>query len=72
MRILRFIKALFKYILYGHRVDFYTYVTRLNICSKCDYLKDSDWTCSKCGCYLTKKTKMSSETCPDNKWNKVD
>lgn len=69
MRILRFIKALYRYILYGKRVDFNIYVNRLSICNKCGFLNTDNWTCLRCGCYLTKKCKLSTEKCPLNKWN---
>lgn len=69
VRVFRFLKALWKYILHGKRVDFFTYVHRLKLCETCEYLNSEKWSCDKCGCYLDKKCKMSSETCPLNKWN---
>jgi len=68
MRIFRFIKALWRYIFYGKRVSFGLYVSRLYICDQCSNLNRDKWTCNKCGCYLDKKAKMSTEKCPDNKW----
>lgn len=67
-RIFRFIKALGKYILFGHQVTFEEYLDRLNKCKDCEYLERYDGTCGKCGCYLTKKARMSTERCPENKW----
>ena len=67
MRIIRFIKALWKYILHGRRVSFRKYASRLYICSVCENHKD-DWTCGVCGCYLDKKAKMSTEKCPKDRW----
>lgn len=68
MRVIRFIKALWRYILYGKRIPIREYVKRLDICKDCVYMNEDDWTCWKCGCYLTKKAQMSTEKCPDDKW----
>ena len=67
-RVFRFIKAVWRYILYGKRVTFNQFVDRLDICRDCPNLKKDNWTCGICGCYLDKKTKMSTEKCPENKW----
>jgi len=67
-RIIRFIKAIWKYILYGKRVSFDEFVDRLTICSVCPCLDEEKWICGKCGCYLLKKVRMSTENCPDKKW----
>ena len=68
MRIIRFIKALWKYILYGKKVEIDEYSTRLNICKECDKFNKEKWICNVCGCYLEQKAKMSTEKCPKNKW----
>jgi len=66
MRILRFLKALAKYILSGKTVSNDVYKFRLNICNVC---KDKcGKTCCICGCYINKKAKWSTESCPKNKW----
>lgn len=65
-RILRFIKALTKYIIFGHKVDFNDYVYRLNKCRSCNHC--GEWKCNKCGCYLDKKCQMSTEKCPEGNW----
>ena len=67
-RIFRFIKALWRYMWYGNRVSFDTYITRLNSCKGCKYVNKEKWTCNNCGCYLVKKCKMSTEKCPTGKW----
>lgn len=67
-RICRFIKALWKYILFGKRVSFIQYITRLTDCEYCSYLDQNNWTCKICGCYVDKKAKMSTEKCPEHKW----
>ena len=67
-RIIRFIKALYKYILYGKRVTFVKYCDRLNICCICSDFDSEKWTCKKCGCYVDKKAKMSTEICPKHLW----
>lgn len=67
-RFFRFLRALWRYILYGHRVDFDTYCNRLENCRMCEHFKESNWTCGICGCFLTKKAPMNTEHCPDGKW----
>ena len=67
-RVFRFIKALWRYMWYGNRVSFDTYITRLNSCKGCKYVNKEKWTCNNCGCYLVKKCKMSTEKCPTGKW----
>lgn len=67
-RIIRFVKALWKYILYGDRVSFNQYVDRMKVCSECLMFRNDNWTCGKCGCYIDKKAKMTTESCPENKW----
>jgi hypothetical protein len=68
MRIIRFIKALWRYIWFGHQVTFEEYMLRLDKCRSCEYLERYDGSCNKCGCYVLKKAKMSTEKCPDGKW----
>lgn len=67
-RIFRFIKALIRYILFGNRVSFDDYRQRLFQCSFCKHLDYMNWTCKKCGCYVDKKAKMSTEECPLKMW----
>lgn len=67
-RVWRFLKALWKYILYGKRVSFRRYVTRLEMCSCCSNFNSDTWTCKICGCHMDKKAKMSTEKCPNNAW----
>ena len=59
---------MWRYLLFGKRVTFDDYVTRLNNCRGCQYMNKEKWTCNKCGCYLVKKCKMSTEKCPIGKW----
>jgi len=68
-RIFRFIKALWRYIWFGHQVTFEEYVLRLDSCYGCEYLERYDGSCKRCGCYVTKKAKMSTEKCPDGRWS---
>lgn len=68
MRIIRFLKAIIKYILFGNRTTIDEYINRLIICKDCTNFDNEKWSCRKCGCYLDKKAKMSTEKCPDNKW----
>jgi ribosomal protein L32 len=41
---------------------------RLEICQKCEYYKEDNISCKKCGCYLLIKTSWASESCPVGKW----
>lgn len=66
MKAIRFIIALFKFILWGEEVTSDEKQARLAICEGCQFREDTK--CGKCGCYLTKKTSWSSESCPENKW----
>jgi hypothetical protein len=65
-RFFRFIIALIKYIIWGNRVSSDKYNSRMSICNQCDQ-KCGD-KCCICGCYLKKKLKWSTESCPENKW----
>jgi anaerobic ribonucleoside-triphosphate reductase len=68
-RLLRFFKALIKYVRYGKRVSYRTYIMRLSICERCPHLDKDKWTCGECGCFVDKKAKMDTETCPKYRWN---
>jgi hypothetical protein len=68
MRIIRFLKAIIKYIMFGQRSPIEVYIHRLTICKDCIYFDNEKWSCKKCGCYLDKKAKMNTENCPDGKW----
>lgn len=68
MRIIRFIKAIANYIRYGQRVSIDEYIHRLAVCKDCNNFNTEKWSCKKCGCYLDKKAKMNTESCPDDKW----
>ena len=65
-RIVRFIIALFKYIVWGDQVTSDKYNSRISICNQCSDKCGSK--CCICGCYLKKKAKWSTESCPKNKW----
>ena len=68
MRIIRFLKAIIKYIRFGQRTSINEYINRLTLCKDCNYFDNETWVCKKCGCYLDKKAKMNTENCPDDKW----
>lgn len=68
MRIVRFLKALWRYVLFGKRVSFQDYIYRLSKCNNCINLNTENWTCERCGCYVDKKCKMNTETCPNKIW----
>ena len=66
MRIFKFIIALFKYLILGDKVTADKYNDRISICNQCTDKCGSK--CCICGCYLNKKAKWSTESCPKNKW----
>lgn len=68
MRIVRFFKAIIKYIRFGNRTQIDEYIHRLTVCKDCVYFNNEKWSCKKCGCYLDKKAKMNTENCPNGKW----
>lgn len=68
MRLIRFFKAIVRYIRFGKKVTFNDYVYRLTVCEVCEYCDKDNWSCKKCGCYLNKKAKMNTENCPNDKW----
>jgi rRNA maturation endonuclease Nob1 len=68
MRLIRFLKSIIKYIRFGNQIPIDEYINRLTICKSCDKFDNEKWVCKKCGCYLDKKAKMNTESCPDNKW----
>lgn len=47
-------------------VDQETYKKRINICNICDY--NNYRTCTKCGCLVDLKTKLTKACCPMGKW----
>ena len=65
-RFLTFIIALSKYLIWGDHVTVDKYNNRIAICNQCSDKCGSK--CCVCGCYLNKKAKWSTESCPKNKW----
>ena len=65
-KVFRFIWALTKFIFIGDTVDAHAYNLRLDKCYSCKHLLDNK--CGVCGCYVKKKAKWSTESCPKNKW----
>lgn len=39
-----------------------------DFCEPCEFYRDSDHRCSKCGCFLATKTAWKSQHCPVGKW----
>ncbi len=66
MRLIRFIIALFKFIVFGDRVSSSVNINRTSICDKCEFNLGKK--CEICGCFLKQKIKMNTEKCPLNKW----
>ena len=64
IRLFRFLYALIKYVLKGDSVSSDKYNNRLEICNICKDKCGS--TCCICGCYIKKKAKWSTESCPKN------
>lgn len=44
------------------------FALRLNRCNVCPKLFKPTRTCKVCLCFVDLKTKMISQSCPDNKW----
>jgi hypothetical protein len=68
MRLIRFLKAITIYLIYGNRTNIDEYINRLSICKDCKHFDNEKWSCKNCGCYLDKKAKMNTEKCPEGKW----
>ena len=68
MKIIRFLKAIIKYIRFGQQTTIDVYIDRLTTCKNCNNFNNEKWSCKICGCYLDKKAKMNTENCPENKW----
>ncbi len=66
MKVLQFLFALLKFIIYGEEVTEEEANARMSICKKCPHKENLN--CGLCKCNLEKKTKWSSESCPENKW----
>ena len=43
---------------------------RMKICVACEHYISFTKMCSKCGCFMPLKTKLSFERCPIGKWGK--
>ena len=43
---------------------------RLEICNDCEFLFKPTGTCKKCGCFVSKKTRVATVACPVDKWGK--
>lgn len=41
---------------------------RLEICNSCEYLIQLTNQCTKCGCFMSLKTKLRNAECPIGKW----
>lgn len=41
---------------------------RMDTCLDCEYYVPQQDRCSQCGCYLSRKTKWKTSTCPIGKW----
>jgi hypothetical protein len=53
------------------RVDDETRDYRLNHCLGCTHLIKATKTCTKCGCFMTEKTKLAHASCPIGLWGAV-
>lgn len=68
-RVFRFIRALYRYTVYGHmrKAGFTEFADRIGKCAACRE-HTSKYTCGVCGCRLDKKCSWSTEHCPCGKW----
>lgn len=44
------------------------YISRMDICKTCEFFRQTDSRCSKCGCFMEAKTRFVKTTCPIGKW----
>lgn len=44
---------------------------RIEMCNPCEHLFSLTRQCKKCGCAVDAKTKLSTSSCPENKWQAV-
>ena len=51
--------------------DSKVYKERLKICSSCDRYFKPTGTCTRCGCFMRVKAKISNQSCPDKLWLKT-
>ena len=65
-RLIRFLKAFFKYLLIGDEVTEDVYTNRISTCNSCKFLDNG--ICSVCTCNVKRKAKWTTEKCPKNKW----
>lgn len=45
---------------------------RLSICKECPFFIKLTKQCTKCGCIMTQKAKLSEAFCPIGKWDKIN
>jgi hypothetical protein len=45
---------------------------RMAICKKCEFFIKKTSQCSKCGCFMSLKTKLVNASCPVGKWGTID
>ena len=45
---------------------------RLAICKKCPFFIKLTKQCTKCGCIMTQKAKLTDASCPIGKWGKIN
>lgn len=41
---------------------------RISICEKCEFFIKITKQCSKCGCFMNLKTRLTDASCPEGKW----
>ena len=46
------------------------YEDRLITCNGCEHISEK-FTCGKCGCDMTMKSKWATSECPENKWPEI-
>jgi hypothetical protein len=45
---------------------------RLSICKECPFFFGATRQCTKCGCFMPEKVKLSNAFCPIHKWEKEE
>lgn len=52
----------------GIRISSEEAARRLALCGTCQFFRQTDKRCAKCGCFMAMKTYLRAERCPIGKW----
>jgi len=68
-RIKMFMQTIYDWVKSGFKLeDELSQIMRLEMCKACPEFKKKSTQCKICGCVMSKKVKISSASCPLNKW----